>query len=177
MGEVRKGHNGSSDPIPLNVHPTERQGGNRWSLTWSRIWETNGIWGSGLAFPGSSAAFDAVETSKFQMLLYFSTPSSVRPERILVPLHLPVLLSSPFCLDLLTLEGSVPFSCFFPRDFNQLWLPSASAGWGWGHEHAPNKSGYFHLKTTTILGNLLSKTFSRYLYSWEGGQFIKPHPH
>lgn len=81
------------------------------------------------------------------------------------PLHLPVLLSRPLLLDLLTLEGSLPFPCFFPRNFNQLWLQSASAGWGWGHKHAPNKSCCFHLKSTTVLGNLLSKpTFAWYLY-------------
>lgn len=33
----------------------------------------------------------------------------------------------------------------------------SSSGGAEGHEHAPNKSCYFHLKTTSVLGNLLSK--------------------
>lgn len=66
----------------------------------------------GFGFPGSSAAFGAFETPKFQMLLYISTPNSVHPDPILFPPS-PCAALQSFSWDLLTLEGTLPFSCFF----------------------------------------------------------------
>lgn len=111
----------------LNVHTTKRQWGKGWILIWERIFKLNSIWGSDLAFTGCwhlKSIWCFWKPQVFQCSsVCFSNQNTFHTNKLwpILMTHWRGLafycLFSPLWLDLLSLEGTLPFLCLFSTTF------------------------------------------------------------
>lgn len=148
----------------LSVHSTKRQWGNGWILTWGRIFKTNTVWGSDLAFSGSwrlSSIWCFWNPQIFKCSsVCFSTQTAGCPEKwwpILIPLHslsLPFQSSLVGCVDVRG-QSSI-LLLFFKHILNSAYCNVQNRQcFGRlgvrGEMHSKQNDAIFFLKTTTIL--------------------------